>query len=76
MDRHSIAADRRRFPVEPKEQHDCASPTSTAIEVIPGKNQDRLEEVVCFHSALHRVVKIVTKVTVISLDVVIRQCYV
>lgn len=25
MDRHSIAADRRRFPVEPKEQHDCAS---------------------------------------------------
>ena len=24
MDRHSIAADRRRFPVEPKEQHDCA----------------------------------------------------
>ena len=25
MDRHSIAADRRRFPIEPKEQHDCAS---------------------------------------------------
>ena len=25
MDRHNIAADCRRFPIEPKEQYDCAS---------------------------------------------------